>query len=178
MDPLPGPQIAGAQDELVLRSSKGRALLLLCAAVVFVVVGFLMGTSTTGLDQVIGWFGVIFFGLGAVLLLFQAVSNRSYLLLTRDGFQMSGIRKTRVIPWSDVTSFVAVKPLSRIGAQKLVMFDYRPGARSVESFPGWARGLRSLNRGLTEHDAALADTYGLRAEALAALMNDWRSRFA
>ena len=53
----------------------------------------------------------------------------------------------------------------------MVLFDYRP---DVKSF----RRIRAVNQTLTGHDAGLADTYGLKAEKLAALMNQWRSRFA
>jgi len=57
------------------------------------------------------------------------------------------------------------------GAPKMVFFDYLPGVQSHQR-------LRSLNRTLTGHEAGLADTYGLKAEELAKLMNDWRSHFS
>lgn len=153
---------------------------LLSAGLVFVALGFLLGTGTIGFEgflgtgaRIVGWFAVIFFGLAAAVALFQVVTNRSYLLLTRDGFQMYGLRKSRLIPWSDVGSFVAVSL-----PNPMVMFDYRSGVKSVESRPQWARRLRSMNQGLTGHDAGLAETYGLRADELAAPMNSWRLRCA
>ena len=34
-----------------------------------------------------------------------------------------------------------------------------------------------LNRAVTGYDGGLPDTYGLRADRLAALMNDWKQRY-
>jgi hypothetical protein len=123
---------------------------------------------------------VAFFGLAVIVALFQLLTRRSYLALTRDGFQMVGIRKSRLIPWSEVDTFTAYTPptfvftwlprkINEMGP-KMVLFDYRP---EVKSF----RRMRAVNQTLTGHDAGLADTYGLKAEELAALMNEWRSRF-
>ena len=134
------------------------------------------------LTRIIGWFALVFFGLAVPVVLFQLLTNRSYLLLTRDGFQMIGFRKSRFIPWSEVGAFTAwtfpnpvlamfPKWIRDVGRPKMVLFDYRP---DVESF----RRMRAVNQTLTGHDAGLADTYGLKAEELATLMNDWRSRFA
>jgi len=177
------------QDRLVLRSSRRRAVLLLPAGLVFVALGFLMGIRVIGfpgwlglLARIVGWFALVFFGLAVPLALFQLLTNQSYLLLRDDGFQMYGIRKSRLVPWSEVGPFTAMTlpnpllaPLPKWirgpGAPKMVFFDYLPGVPSHQR-------LRSLNQALTGHEAGLADTYGLKAEELADLMNDWRSRFA
>ena len=161
---------------------------MLVAGLLLVMAGFLLGTGRLGFSgwidpvaRVAGWFALIFFGLGVLVFLFQALTNASYLLLTRDGFQMHGIRKSRLIPWSEVGAFAAYIPPTLLAAwlpkrinnvgPKMVVFDYRP---DVDSF----RRMRAVNKALTGHDAGLADTYGLKAEELASLMNAWRSRFA
>jgi len=184
-----GSTLTGPQDKLVLRSSKRKAVFLLAASLVFIGLGFLMVTGAIAFPgllniavKVVGWFAMVFFGLGVPVALFQLLTGKSYLLLTREGFEMRGIRKSRRIPWSEVSAFAAwtlVNPvlallprgIRDLGQPKMVMFDYGPG---VESH----RRLRSVNQMLAGHDAGLADTYGLTAEELAALMNDWRSRFA
>jgi energy-coupling factor transporter transmembrane protein EcfT len=182
-----GSVVTGPEDRLVLRSSTRKAAFLLITALVFVGLGILLGTGTMGFSgwiampaRIVGWFAVPFFGLGVPLALFQLLTNRSYLLLTRDGFQMFGIRKSRLIPWSEVAAFTAYIPPTLVFAwlpkrirdlgPKMVLFDYRP---DVEAF----RRMRAVNQTLTGHDAGLADTYGLKAEELATLMNGWRSRF-
>ena len=134
------------------------------------------------LAKIIGWFALVFFALAVPIALFQLLTNKSYLLLKADGFQMHGIRKSRLIPWSEVGTFTAMtlpnpvlalipKWIRGPGAPKMVFFDYLPGVQSHQR-------LRSLNRTLTGHEAGLADTYGLKAEELAKLMNDWRSHFS
>jgi energy-coupling factor transporter transmembrane protein EcfT len=177
----------GSQERLVLRSSRRKAVFLLASALLFVALGFLMGIGVIGFPgwlgvfaRIVGWFALVFFGLAVPVALFQLLTNRSYLLLQRDGFQMYGIRKSRLIPWSDVEAFTAVTLQNPVlyalptwirsrGAPKMVLFDYRPGVQ-------WHQGLRSFNRTFTGHDAGLAGTYGLKAEELAGLMNNWRSR--
>jgi len=184
----PGSLPSGSQDRLVLRSSRGKGVFLLSVGLLFVALGFLLGIGTIGfpgwlgvLARIIGWFALVFFGLVVPVALFQLLTNRSYLLLRPDGFQMYGIRKSRLIPWSEVGTFTAYSPPTLMFAwlpkrinslgPKMVLFDYRP---DVELF----RRMRAVNRTLTGHDAGLADTYGLKADELATLMNDWRSRFA
>jgi len=121
-----------------------------------------------------GWLGVVARIVGWVAL--------GFFSLRPDGFQMFGIRNSKLIPWSQVRTFTAMaipNPVLDVlpkwargpGAPKMVFFDYLPGVQAHER-------LRSLNRTLTGHEAGLADTYGLKAEELATLMNDWRSRFA
>ena len=131
--------------------------------------------------RIVGWFALVFFSLAVLVALFQLLTKRSYLALTRDGFQIFGIRKSRLIPWSEVGAFTAYMPPTLVFAwlprrindlgPKMVLFDYRPGVKAF-------RRMRAMNQTLTGHDAGLPDTYGLRAEELATLMNDWRSRFA
>lgn len=187
--------VAGPDERLVLRSSRRKAALLLIGGLVLVGLGFLLGAGTLGFSgwldvfaRVVGWIAVIFFSLGVVVALFQLLTKRSYLVLTADGFQMSGIRKSRVVAWSDVRGFTATtmpnpalawlpRSIRDRGAPSMVMFDYHPGAKSVEARPRWARRLQSVNQSLVGHDAGLADSYGLKAEELANLLNDWRSRF-
>jgi len=185
----PGSPPDGPRDRLVLRSSRRKAVFLLAAGLLFVALGFLLAIGMIGfpgwlgvLARITGWFALVFFGLAVAVALFQLLTNRSYLLLQRDGFQMFGIRKSRLIPWSEVAAFTAVTLQNPVldllpkwiripGAPKMVLFDYRPGVQ-------WHQRLRSFNRSFTGHEAGLADTYGLKAEELAGLMNDWRSRFA
>ena len=65
----------------------------------------------------------------------------------------------------DVAGFRA----GRIGLNKMVLFSYAPSyTRSAKA--------RALASALTGTEAALPDTYGYTAEALAALLNDWRAR--
>jgi len=185
----PGSLPTEPQDRLILRSSRRPAVFLLSAGLVFVALGFLMGIGEIGfpgwlgvLAKIIGWFALVFFALAVPIALFQLLTNKSYLLLKADGFQMHGIRKSRLIPWSEVGTFTAMtlpnpvlalipKWIRGPGAPKMVFFDYLPGVQSHQR-------LRSLNRTLTGHEAGLADTYGLKAEELAKLMNDWRSHFS
>jgi hypothetical protein len=151
-------------SELVLRPStkKMAKYLLICA--VFVAIGILdiykVGAST------IGWLCVVFFGLGAIVFALQFIPRASYLWITNEGFTFCSLfRRSPVFLWHDVSDFrVASVPPSR---HPLVVFNWtaKPDRR-----------IGRVNRHLVGATDGLPDTYGLRPEELADLMNDWRSR--
>lgn len=58
----------------------------------------------------------------------------------------------------------------QITAHKMVAWDFVPG------YDGWFTG-RTLSRDLTGVEAALPDTYGMKAEDLARLMNNLRRQY-
>lgn len=125
------------------------------------------GSAMISAGLLSGWLVVAFFGLGVLVALFQLFGNRSYLLLTPEAYTIGSPIRSATVRWSDVDSF----SVSRLGYNRMVMVNYAPEheARST---------LRHFNRVLVGHDAALPDTYGMGAERLAALMNEWKARHA
>ncbi|TMC96471.1 MAG: hypothetical protein E6J05_14190 [Chloroflexi bacterium] len=168
-------EVSATPDRLLLRPSKRKWILLLVVFIAFVATGVWMinvggpvPRAPIGDARFWGWVSVIFFGLGIPLSFIQLFSSSMYLSLTPERFTMGTLWGTRTIRWSDVTSFTAEQVAYR---SKMVKFDYVP-ANSEHS------SMRAVARSLSGHDAGLPDTYGMKAEDLAALMNAWRSRYA
>jgi hypothetical protein len=113
----------------------------------------------------VGWLCIGFFGLGVVVFALQFFPSASYLRMTRDGFVCCSLfRKSPLIAWRDVSSI-------RVGTvppnQKMVVFDWEGASR---------QGVRRLNWALVGATDGLPDTYGMKPQELADLLNLWRSR--
>jgi len=150
-----------AAGDLILRPSRGKSLLFLTICLVFTPAGVLAireGQPLMG-SLILG-----FFGLGAAVFVIHLLPGASWLRLTRDGFHFRSLfRKPRFVSWRSVSRF----SVSQVSDQDMVVFTSEEGASSP---------LAPLNAALTGHAEALPDTYGKKAEELAALMNEWRGR--
>jgi hypothetical protein len=132
----------------------------------------LLCVALTGMDVfvivtdggIVGWFGLVFFGLGSLVFAVQFMPSASYLSLTAEGFVVSALfRKWPLIRWEDVSAFrVAAAPPTGI---KMVVFDWHRGTKPL---------LRKINRALVGAGEGLPDTYGLKPGDLAELLNRWR----
>ena len=148
-------------DQLVLRPSKLRWAALLAGSVAFCAGGVLMVSS----GEATGWLVLVFFGLCGVVSMTMLFSKNNYLVLAPAGFTIHSVFRQTTISWSNVESFGTY----RLRGSSTVMFLYSP------DFPR-SRALRGLNRAVTGYDGGLPDTYGLRADQLAALINDCKQR--
>jgi hypothetical protein len=135
-------------DRLVLRPSKLKWWAVFSASAVFAFVGLLIFFTSSRLAGVLV---VLFFGLGALVSLVELFSGRFYLLLTPEGISIGSFLKPASIAWSEIEAFTPV----RIGSTTLVK-AVRLGGR----------------------DAFLPDTYGMGADRLAALLDNWRARYS
>jgi hypothetical protein len=150
-------------SEIVLHPDKRRAALYLSASLAFVIIGI---TQVAGHKaSVVGWSCVLFFGICAAVFLAQFFPGASYLRLRSEGFMFCSLfRKSPLILWRDVSDFRVVRlPPS---GKPLVVFDWHAAPN---------RGVRQLNRRLVDATDGLPDSYGLRPDQLAELMNAWRS---
>jgi hypothetical protein len=92
----------------------------------------------------------------------------STLTLTTDGFTFTSLGRPVTRRWQDVESFVAVRT-SAIGGVVGIRL-----AVSSERLSGPRRAAKAV----AGYDGgALPDTYGMKADDLAALMNYWHSRY-
>ncbi|HRN62230.1 MAG TPA: STM3941 family protein [Luteimonas sp.] len=144
---------AGAVETLRPSPVKWLATVAICAAFVWIGLG-IMATH-----PLVAWACIVFFGLCGAIGLLNLVPGASRLLLDDDGFEIVSLfRRTRV-RWADVARFGT----SRVGLQHMVGFDFVDGYRGSDR-------LRRVNRGLSGFQAALPDTYGLKAGNLATYM--------
>ena len=109
-----------------------------------------------------------FFSTGAVLSVVMLTTDRMYLSLTPSEFTVRNLFNQKTYRWGEVEEF---STFSFRGNNWVVFTLSREGKlRFTES------GLRKFNKALGGGDDNLPDTYGMSAEALADLMNQWRNR--
>jgi len=109
-----------------------------------------------------------FFGLGALASFWMLLPNSAYLLLTPAGFTIRTLLKRKEYRWREVEEFHAA---TFRGTPWVVFTLSREGKVNLPE-----TSLRGLNKALSEGDDNLPDTYGMNAEELAELMNQWRKR--
>ena len=148
------------EDELKLFPSKRRMIMLIAGSAVFTVGG--IGMITSG--DTMGWFVAIFFGLCVVVGIVNILPNASHLHLTQDGFEIKSLFKARSYSWDNVHDFRAYEASD---TAKLVGFDLS------ESYPV-GKTMRKVNSAIAGVHDSLPDNYGMKAEALAHLMNEWK----
>jgi len=166
-------------DRLLLRPSKLRWTAMLLGSAALALGGVWLIISGVHLDNPpfgIGdahfwvWFGVILFALGIPISLAQMFSRRVYLELTPEGFNVGTLSLRTAYRWSAVGAFSTEEITYRgftIG--KRVVFDGVSAA--LEGHPRAAAIVNAIG-------GRLPDTYGMKADVLADLMNRWRSKHA
>ena len=137
-----------------LRSSRSKMLLMLSGSLAFVATGLWLRPDHHPFS---GYAVIIFFGLCAVVFCVHLLPNSSYLHVTPEGFKMCSMFRSRFIRWPDVGRF----GVTHIGTRKMVGWDpLRPVSK-----------LGRTNQAIGGYAFAFPDTYGLKAEELAALLN-------
>ena len=153
------------RTEAVLRPSKKKFALLLIVGLAFVAMGVFILRSG---DLFLGLSCTVLFGLGAAIFAVQLRPGASYLKLTPEGFEVCSLyRVARLVRWSEVSTAFRVVRLPPQG-HRMVVYDSTVSTK---------QGLRNINRGLVGASDGLPDTYGLKPQALADLMNEWRLRY-
>jgi len=132
----------------VLKPRRLKWLALLVASAVFAFAGVLIFLTSS---RPAGVLILVFFGLGALVSLVELFSGRFYLLLTPESISIGSLWKPASIAWNDIEAFTPV----RIGSTTLVKTVRRGG-----------------------RDTFLPDTYGMGADRLAALLDNWKARYS
>lgn len=89
------------KQELILKRNKLKDLVFLIFFLVFVSLGYL----TLEKNLLMGWFGILFFGIGALLFFIQLMTNICYLKLDEEGFEERSLFKTKSFKWNEVSKF-------------------------------------------------------------------------
>ena len=150
-----------AETELTLRPNRRRYLLNMTLAAGFVAAGAL--TIRKGDPR--SWAAILFFGFGVIVFGLSLLPGSAYLRLDPTGFTVCSLFRAHSTSWFEVDSF----EVARIRGRKLVVLKYSSLHRGQEF-------VRKLAVAIGLHEGALPETYGLSAEELAAMMNDWRVR--
>lgn len=144
-------------DVLTLRPRNWTAWLTFLTCVLFAIGGVWMILGGAGAK---GWFAAIVFGVGALIGAVMVLPGNSHLRLTREGFEVKSLYKSNLTPWEAAGAFWP----GRIGLRDSVLYDFADGKDMY---------VRDLGKHIAGAHGAFPDTYGLKAEALAELMNAW-----
>lgn len=155
--------------------STWRMLLLAIVSLAMAVGGYLMAIhSPKGFDIVVGWIGVVFFGLGGLYMLYgtlkERLTGKPFLTITDEAVIMEGMKQA-VIRFADVESFNVVK----MGKQEFVAVHYKPGVelKKMDEANGLDRSIRKLNRQLVNAQENISTTgTDMKAQELCDLLNE------
>jgi hypothetical protein len=106
----------------------------------------------------------LFWGIPCLICASQLWPSAAYLKLERGGFQVREFFRQWSCAWPDVVTFQSVRTF---GASEMVVFKLTPGLGSRVAAPVASRWLNGW-------DGRLPDTYGLTAQSLASLLNEYR----
>ena len=155
--------------------STWRMLLLALASFAFAVAGFFMAIhSTKGFHIVVGWIGVVFFGLGGLNMLFvmlkERLTGKPFLTITDDTIIKEWTKQT-VIRFADIKSFNVLK----VGRQKFIAVHYKSGVerQKLDEVGALDRSFRKLNRRLVDAQETISTTgIGMKPQELCDLLNE------
>jgi hypothetical protein len=153
-----------SRDEVTLTPSRGKHLLLLAVAALFVAIGVMMLSQrrVSVLDAWMAYAGIAFFGLGIPMFAVQLIPGCSYLKIRPEGFEFRTLWRGARFRWTDVEEF----GVARFTAHRMVGFRFSASYDRRR----FAR-VRRLNAALAGYEAALPDNYGMKHGELAALLN-------
>ena len=162
-------------ETIKIYHSPWRMLLLVLASFAFAVAGFFMTIhSPKGFHIVVGWIGVVFFGLCGLYMLYgilkERLTGKPFLTITDEAIICEGMKQT-VIRFADVKSFNVVKMRN----QEFVAIHYKPVVerQKMDKANVLDRSVRKLNRRLVNAQENISTTgTGMKAEVLCDLLNE------
>jgi hypothetical protein len=154
---FPGP--------VTLHSSRRKwGLMLLGGVGIIGLAVFLLQHDQTLYDQIIFWSAIPFGAFGILVSIKTLLPGSSKLTLDSRGFEITKFFRSRRISWADASGFqIFSNPYLRYGVG--VVFDNGKQTHSI---------VTSMNVSLAGRNAYFPDTYGLAADDLVRLMNQWR----
>jgi hypothetical protein len=155
-----------AHDDLTLYPKRGKWIR-------YGLLGLVLTGGSVGVaieeSDLLGWAGVVLFGLATLVAGWSLVPGASYLQLSSDGFVAKGALRTHRYTWQEVTRFDTFSVYTQYTRARVVGFGLTERDAGPQSL--WRR----LNGGI---DKSLPDTYGYDAADLVALMNGYRTKYA
>jgi hypothetical protein len=153
--------LTGFPGPVFMRPSRRKWLLILLGCAIFTAGSIWMVLE----GKPIGWFPLIFFGLGSVTALALLLPGAGGLKLDANGFEITNLFQRKRTRWQDTSVFEPV----RIPPANILLVVYDDAKLGASSMAQIASSIAGRN-------GALPDTYGLSANDLASLMTQWRER--
>ena len=146
---------------LTLHSSRVKTIFMGLICLVFVACGIWMLSASD--DKAVAWGVTGFFGLCLAVFILQLI-RPGHLTLNQDGFEQVILGRFLTVAWKNVSSFGVI----RIQSNKFVSFSrYEDEGKIIAGIS------KSITGG---HSGILGDSFGMKAEKLAVLMNQFRHR--
>jgi hypothetical protein len=150
-------------DERIIVASRLKMARLVVVSGIFVAVGLWMLHVPAPTAAIVGWASIVFFGAGFFVLAAQVV-RPSRVILRADEFTIDIFpHKPRRILWRDIDAFLVWQP----ARTKVVSYRYVAGK-------GPQTRLARINRSFG-YDGSLPTGLPMQAEALLALLNEYKS---
>jgi hypothetical protein len=138
---------------------KTASLFLVCAA-------FVAGSVLMVRDgKTAGYFCGGFFALGLPIFAIQLHPKAAYLHIAPDGFTFCSLFRSHSIQWAHVQEFAVIQ----VGLNRMVAWNF------TAEYPATGRA-RGFSKALCGYEAALPDTYRLKPQELADILNNLRHR--
>lgn len=108
-------------------------------------------------------------GIGLLMAFFQLFTWISFLRLDNDGFECCSFGTSFERSWSEVSDFaVSMRSTGLLNMNEMVVFNDAPSEDHM---------LAGLSRLLVRRTGALPDTYGMKADALAEMMTQYKQAY-
>ncbi len=153
----------GNKNQLILYPSKIKNFLFLILCIGFVLIGIWMIID----KEPLGWFVALTFAIGIPVFVIMMLPGSTHLKLDKDGFETRTLFRCSTYSWKDISIFIPGK----IGGNETVLFNFSP------HYEGQEAG-RKVALAISGVEGALPDTYGKKAEDLAEIMNEWKSKYS
>jgi hypothetical protein len=152
---------------LKLTCSKKKAAWMFIGCSVFVICGlFMTQEKETGI-RIVGWIGVVFFGIGVLIgATAIVVPSSSYLQLDDKGLIMCSLFRKHFYRWDEIGEL----GIGSIFGHEMVMFNFSEKYKKVKA-------VRKLNKFISESDAGTPNHYGIQIGDLAELMIAFKNRY-
>jgi hypothetical protein len=139
---------------LILKPGKVKSSILLVISIGFVA----LGISLLDRNMLIAILNIVFFGICFIVFLLNLVPGSSYLKIDEKGIEMKNLFRTTFIPWQAVSSFET----KWVAFNKLVIFNLNKNLAGEK---------------LKRRQGGFPDTYGMSADKLAELLNEYKAKF-
>ena len=137
-------------------------LILLVGSLAFVADGLLMARE----EPIAGYACVAFFGLCALVGAISLHPKSSFLELRADGFEYASLFRRTFVQWRHISQFFPIT----VHHNAMVGWNYSPEFTDSSA-------ARKVAAALSGAEAALPDTYGMKAAELATLLNSFLARY-
>ena len=121
--------------------------------------------SSLGINPMMSWLGISFFGLGASIFLIQLITNASYLKLDVEGFEQKSLFHKKKYMWSEVEGFRKVN----FRGNKSIVFDFTDEYNKKNSG-------KKLSKLLSGKRGAVTSSHNIKTENLLKLMKNYKQK--